>query len=182
MKVIAIDALIDTGFTSFLALQRSTIESLRLPWHFSDVGTLGDGSEVIFEVYTGHVIWDGTIQVVDVVTSEAMPLVGMSLLYGFKLQVEAVEGGTVTIEAIRSHGGQFNSHLPYTFESTAVWPISDNYEVAIRESVEEVLLAYLGDLSKTHVLLKCISWDEVSSCEAGFRHAACAATKAVFEM
>jgi hypothetical protein len=25
---------------------------------------------------------------------------GMSLLYGFKLQVEAVEGGTVTIEAL----------------------------------------------------------------------------------
>lgn len=83
-----------------MALPRSTIESLRLPWHFSDVGTLGDGSEVIFEVYTGHVIWDGVIQIIDVVASEAMPLVGMSLLYGFKLQVEAVEGGIVTIEAI----------------------------------------------------------------------------------
>lgn len=85
-----------------MALPRSTIESLSLPWHFSDVGTLGDGSEVIFEVYTGHVIWDGIIQIIDidVVASEAMPLVGMSLLYGFKLQVEAVEGGIVTIEAI----------------------------------------------------------------------------------
>ena len=98
---IAIDVLIDTGFTSFLALPRSTIESLRLPWHFSDIGTLGDGSEVIFEVYTGHIIWDGGIQIIDVVASEAMPLVGMSLLYGFKLQVEAVESGIVTIEAIR---------------------------------------------------------------------------------
>ncbi len=98
---VTIDALIDTGFTSFLALPRSTIESLRLPWHFSDVGTLGDGSEVIFEVYTGHIIWDGSIQIIDVVASEAMPLVGMGLLYGFKLQVEAVEGGIVTIETIR---------------------------------------------------------------------------------
>ena len=98
---ITIDALIDTGFTSFLALPRSTIESLGLPWHFSDVGTLGDGSEVIFEVYTGHIIWDGAIQIIDVVASEAMPLIGMSLLYGFKLQVEAIEGGIVTIETIR---------------------------------------------------------------------------------
>jgi clan AA aspartic protease len=98
---ITVDALIDTGFTSFLSLPISTIKSLKLPWHFSDVGTLGDGSEVIFEIYTAHIIWDGKVQAVDVVASEAMPLVGMSLLYGFKLQIEAIEGGIVTIEAIR---------------------------------------------------------------------------------
>jgi clan AA aspartic protease len=98
---VTVDALIDTGFTSFLSVPISTIESLGLPWHFNDIGTLGDGSEVIFEIYTGHIIWDGQIQVVDVVASEAMPLVGMGLLYGFKFQVEVVEGGIITIEAIR---------------------------------------------------------------------------------
>ena len=35
-----------------------------------------------------------------VAASESEPLLGMSLLYGFKLQVEAVERGTVTIEAM----------------------------------------------------------------------------------
>jgi hypothetical protein len=30
----------------------------------------------------------------------AEPLVGMGLLYGFKLQIEAIEGGRVTIEAL----------------------------------------------------------------------------------
>jgi clan AA aspartic protease len=98
---ITVDALIDTGFTSFLTLPISIVESLGLPWHFSDIGTLGDGGEVVFEVYTAHIIWDGQIQVVDVVASEAMPLVGMSLMHGFKFQIEAVEGGIVTIEAIR---------------------------------------------------------------------------------
>jgi len=96
-----VEVLIDTGFTGFLSLPLSTIAALGLPWHFRDIGTLGDGSEVIFEMYKAIVIWDGQIQVIDVAASEAEPLVGMSLLYGFKVQIEAVEGGTVTIEALK---------------------------------------------------------------------------------
>ncbi len=55
---------------------------------------------MIFDIYKGVVIWDGKEQVVDVAASEADPLVGMGLLYGFKVQIEAIEGGRVTIEAI----------------------------------------------------------------------------------
>jgi clan AA aspartic protease len=98
---ITVDAVIDTGFTSFLSLPPSIITELDLPWYFRDVGTLGDGSEVIFEIYKATVIWDGQIQVIDVAASEADPLVGMGLLYGFKLQIEAVEGGLVTIETLK---------------------------------------------------------------------------------
>jgi hypothetical protein len=54
---------------------------------------------------TPQKIWDLIfLQVpkfIDVVASDAEPLVGMGLLYGFKLQVEAVEGDRVTIEAMR---------------------------------------------------------------------------------
>jgi clan AA aspartic protease len=98
---IAVDALIDTGFTSFLSLPLSIITELDLAWHYRDVGMLGDGSETIFELYKASVIWDGQNKLIDVVASEADPLVGMSLLHGFKLQVEAVEGGRVTIEALK---------------------------------------------------------------------------------
>jgi clan AA aspartic protease len=97
---ITVDAVIDTGFTSFLSLPLSIITDLSLPWHFRDVGTLGDGSEVVFEIYKATVIWNGQNQIIDVVASEADPLVGMSLLYGFKLEIEAVEGGAVTIKAL----------------------------------------------------------------------------------
>ncbi|WP_026102791.1 clan AA aspartic protease [Pleurocapsa sp. PCC 7319] len=98
---ITIDAVIDTGFTSFLSLPLSIITELGLPWHYRDVGTLGDGSEVIFEIYKAAVIWDGQNQIIDVAASDADPLVGMSLLYGFRLQIEAMEGGTVTIETLK---------------------------------------------------------------------------------
>jgi hypothetical protein len=102
-----------------------------------------------------------------------------------------VGGVEVTLEFSRHlgprciHGAvtlQFDSNLPYSFVSSAVWPASDNYETAIREAVEEVLLMCLGNLSKTRVVLKHVGWDEVNSCEAGFRSAARAATKAVFEV
>lgn len=76
----------------------------------------------------------------------------------------------------------FDSHLPYSFQSQAVWPTSDNYEVAIQEAVEEILRERLGGLNKTRVLLKRIAWDEVNSCESGFRRAAKAATIAAFEV
>ena len=95
-----VEALIDTGFTGFLSLSLSMIESLGLPWIFSDSVTLGDGSEVIFQMYRATVIWDGQFKVVDVAASESEPLLGMSLLYGFKLQVEAIERGTVIVEAM----------------------------------------------------------------------------------
>jgi clan AA aspartic protease len=96
-----VEALIDTGFTGFLSLPLSIIESLGLTWIFSDSLTLGDGSEVNFQMYRATIIWDGAFKVVDVAASETEPLLGMGLLYGFKLQVEAVERGMVTIEAMR---------------------------------------------------------------------------------
>ena len=100
LSKITVDAVIDTGFTSFLSLPPSVISDLSLPWHYRDIGMLGDGSEVVFEIYKASVIWDGQNQIIDVVASDAEPLVGMGLLYGFKLQIEAIEGGLVKIEAL----------------------------------------------------------------------------------
>ena len=97
---IMIDAVIDTGFTSVLTLPAAVIESLELPWSCFDFATLGDGSEVIFEMYKATIIWDGQTKVVDVASSETEPLVGMNLLYGYDLRIQAIEGGTVTIESL----------------------------------------------------------------------------------
>lgn len=94
-----INAVIDTGFTGYLSLSREIIEALKLPWTGIDRGTLGDGSEVTFEVYAVTVIWDGQYRDIPVNEAETDPLVGMSLLYGYDLRIRAVEGGAVVIEA-----------------------------------------------------------------------------------
>ena len=95
-----IDALIDTGYTGFLSLPHEIIVALSLPWIGVDRGTLGDGSETTFEVYAAKVIWDGKYQNIPINEAETDPLVGMGLLYGYDLRIQAVEGGTVTIKAL----------------------------------------------------------------------------------
>jgi clan AA aspartic protease len=97
-----IDAVIDTGFTGFLTLPLTVINSLNLLLYSREEGTLGDGSTCIFDVYSGLVIWDGEYRYIDVNAAETDPLVGMSLLYGYRMQLDAIEGGTVTIQALSS--------------------------------------------------------------------------------
>jgi clan AA aspartic protease len=91
---------IDTGFDGFLSLPSEIIVRLRLPWTISNLATLGDGSEVLFDFYTGTVIWDGQYRTIDIAESETEPLLGMAMLYGYRLQIDTVEGGVVKIEAL----------------------------------------------------------------------------------
>ena len=93
-------AVIDTGYTGFLSLPREIIVALNLPWTGIDRGTLGDGSEVTFEVYAATVIWDGQYLNIPVNEAETEPLVGMGLLYRYDLRIRAVEGGNFTIKAV----------------------------------------------------------------------------------
>ena len=95
-----VDTVIDTGFSGFLSLPSAIIVALNLPWSASDIATLGDGSETLFDLYTATVIWDGQYREIYVAESETEPLLGMSLLYGYRLQLDAIEGGGVKIEAL----------------------------------------------------------------------------------
>ena len=95
-----IDALIDTGFTGFLTLPLQILTQLNLHPYRREPGTLGDGSRCIFDVYRGFVIWDGALKEIDINASETTPLVGMSLLQGYRMQLDAVVGGTVEIQVL----------------------------------------------------------------------------------
>ncbi len=97
-----VEAVIDTGFNGFLSLPSTIIAALNLPWNGSDIVTLGDGSETLFDLYAATVIWDGQYRDIDIADSETEPLVGMALLYGYRLQIDAIEGGIVRIEVLLS--------------------------------------------------------------------------------
>ncbi|MCA2628388.1 MAG: clan AA aspartic protease [Microcystis sp.] len=97
-----IDAVIDTGFTGFLTLPSSVLADLNLRAYRREEGILGNGSTCIFDVYRGLVIWDGELRRIDINESDTEPLVGMGLLYGYRMQLDVIEGGTVTIQALSS--------------------------------------------------------------------------------
>lgn len=95
-----IDTVIDTGFNGFLTLPSVLITSLRLSWNASDIVTLGDGSDALFDLYAATIIWDGEYREIDVAESETEPLIGMALLYGYRLQIDAIKGGIVKVERL----------------------------------------------------------------------------------
>ena len=96
----SVDATIDTGLNGFLSLPSTIITALNLPWSGSDFVTLGDGSETYFDLYTGTVIWDGQYREIDIAESETEPLLGMAMLYRYRLQIDNLEGGKVKVEAL----------------------------------------------------------------------------------
>jgi clan AA aspartic protease len=96
----SVNAVIDTGFTGFLSLPQTIIDELDLSWSYRDRATLGDGSETLFDIYDATVIWNGQYREIEINSAETEPLVGMSLIEGYRLQIDGIEGGLVTIDVL----------------------------------------------------------------------------------
>jgi len=95
-----IEAVVDTGYTSWLTLPPDVIAALSLQWLSLDRATLADGSEVEFDVYAAKVLWDGRVRSVFVDKADADPLVGMALLKGYELKMQIRTRGKVTIKKL----------------------------------------------------------------------------------
>ncbi|ARI83287.1 hypothetical protein [Microcystis aeruginosa] len=74
-KLKSINAVIDTGFTGFLSLPIATIRELELSWSYRDRATLGDGSEVLFDICDGMVIWGGQYREIEINAAETAILI-----------------------------------------------------------------------------------------------------------
>jgi len=95
-----IEAVIDTGFDGSLTLSPPLIAALGLVWRRRGRALLADGSESLFDIHEAIVVWDGEPRRIAVDTADIDPLVGMSLLYGFELTVQARDGGSVAIKPL----------------------------------------------------------------------------------
>jgi predicted aspartyl protease len=58
-KVIAVEAIVDTGYNSYLTLPSALIEQLELETESSSIAILADGSPYHFEIYSAELEWDG---------------------------------------------------------------------------------------------------------------------------
>lgn len=95
-----IEAVIDTGFTGYLTLPIDATASLGLPERGSETFMLADGSEAVLPVYRGGVLWHGWERRIPISQADGGALVGMSLLRGSRLTVEAEPGGDVRVEEL----------------------------------------------------------------------------------
>jgi clan AA aspartic protease len=95
-----VEAIIDTGFTSSLTLPPTVVTALGLARQSGGSATLADGSVRPLDIYGAEVDWGGIWRSVLVVAVGAEVLLGMRLLAGHQLRVDAVPGGVVEITAV----------------------------------------------------------------------------------
>lgn len=96
-----IEAVVDTGFTGHLTLRPETVAHPALPAIGSAESVLADGSIAIEDVCLARVVWYGAPRSVRVLVADAVPLLGMSLLRGGELRVEAEPGGAVVVRPLQ---------------------------------------------------------------------------------
>lgn len=95
-----IEAVVDTGFTGELTLPSSVTVLLGLQYPTFQPAVLADGTAVRLRTYPLDILWDGTRRDVSAMEAENVPLIGMALLEGYRLTIDALDGGPVTIEPI----------------------------------------------------------------------------------
>jgi clan AA aspartic protease len=95
-----IEALVDTGFTGFLTLPPSLTTLLGLTFQSLEDAVLADGGSIKLPVYGAKIRWDGSVRDILAMETGGDPLVGMALLEGYRLTLDAIDGGPVLIEAL----------------------------------------------------------------------------------
>ncbi len=94
------EAVLDTGFTDYLTLRPQDAARLATQFDHSRQYTLADGSMSDLDLHRVEVYWDGQWLTVLGTIVDVDPLLGMALLRGFRLSMDIVDGGPVSIEPL----------------------------------------------------------------------------------
>jgi clan AA aspartic protease len=94
---VAIEFVIDTGFSGYLTLPPDAVAVLGLPFEQSIPARLADGASVMMPTYTAVVVWDGVERVVEVLATGRQPLLGTALLDANDVHMEFKDGGQVEV-------------------------------------------------------------------------------------
>lgn len=94
------DAVMDTGFNGFLTVPPVLAVSLGCPHIGRGGAVMANGQLELFDVHEVTVIWDGQSRSVEADAADTDVLMGMSFIYGYELRMRAIDGGSVTIEAL----------------------------------------------------------------------------------
>jgi predicted aspartyl protease len=94
---LVIEAVVDTGYTGELSLRASDVTALGLLQSGEAETTLADGTLKIEATFTAIVEWDGIERLSTVTGDDSSALVGIKLLEGFHISLDAVPGGNVRI-------------------------------------------------------------------------------------
>ncbi len=94
------DAVVDTGFSGFVALPPEIISSLQ--WRrIGNVHVLyGEGSEARLPLHEALIEWNGSERTVEVDSLASEVLLGTALLAGHELRIGFVRDGVVEIVAL----------------------------------------------------------------------------------
>ena len=93
----ALDAVVDSGFTAALALPVAVVAALGLGRQSVGGAVLADGSVRQFDIYAAEVAWGGVWRPVLVSAVSDEVLLGMRLLANHELRIAVVPGGAVEI-------------------------------------------------------------------------------------
>jgi clan AA aspartic protease len=95
-----VEVILDTGFSGSMTLPSSVIAALGLPFRSRGRAILADGSKTEFDIHAATLVWDGALRNILVEAADTDPLIGMGLLYGHDIHIQAVDGGPVTIQQL----------------------------------------------------------------------------------
>ncbi len=93
-----VNAVVDTGYNGSLSVTPDIAQRLELPFRETRSYELGSGEIVEFQVHDITVVWDGELREAAALVTDGGVLVGMSMMTGYTLFIDAIDGGEVRIK------------------------------------------------------------------------------------